>query len=51
MQIDLINVTARLLAVFVLVVALACIIMVWMAAMGHPAFHIPWVVPHEATAH
>jgi hypothetical protein len=51
MQIDLINVTTRLLAVLVLVVAIACIIMVWMAATGNPAFHIPWVVPHEAATH
>jgi hypothetical protein len=51
MQIDLINVTARLLALLVLVVALACIIMVWMAATGNPVFHIPWAVPHEAATH
>ena len=51
MQIDLIDVTVRLVALLVLVLAIACIIMIWMAATGHPAFHIPWVVPHEATTH
>jgi hypothetical protein len=31
-----------------LLLAVACIVMIWMAATGHPAFHIPWVEVHHA---
>jgi hypothetical protein len=47
MEIDVAGVMTRLVAVAVLLVAVACIIMIWMAATGHPAYHIPWVGGHE----
>jgi hypothetical protein len=48
MEIDVAGVMTRLVAVAVLLVAVACIVMIWMAATGHPVFHIPWVEGHEA---
>jgi hypothetical protein len=47
-QIDLVDVTAKLLALAILLLAVACIVMIWMAAAGQPAFHIPWVEVHHA---
>jgi hypothetical protein len=47
-QIDLVDVTTKLLALGILLLAVACIVMIWMAATGHPAFHIPWVEVHHA---
>ena len=47
MQIDVLDVTTRILAVVVLVTAVACVVMIWMAATGHPVFHIPWVETHH----
>ena len=49
MQLDVVDVMARLLALVILLAALSCIVMIWMAATGHPAFHIPWVEVHETT--
>jgi hypothetical protein len=49
MQLDLLDVMAKTLAVVILVVAVTFVIMIWMAALGHPAFHIPWVESHVAT--
>ena len=50
MQLDVVDVMARLLAVALVVAAVVCIVMIWMAATGHPAFHIPWVEVHHGEA-
>jgi hypothetical protein len=47
-QIDLVDVTTKLLALAILLLAVACIVMIWMAAVGQPVFHIPWVEVHHA---
>ena len=46
MQLDLLDVMAKTLAVVILVLAVTFVILIWMAALGHPAFHIPWVETH-----
>ena len=48
MQLDVVDVMAKTLAVVILVLAVTFVILIWMAALGHPAFHIPWVETHVA---
>ena len=48
MQLDVMDVLARVTAVAVLLIAVLFIIFIWAAATGAPMFHIPWVETHSA---
>jgi hypothetical protein len=48
MQLDVMDVAARVLAVVVLLLAVLFIVSIWAAATGNPLFHIPWVETHTA---
>jgi hypothetical protein len=49
MQLDVLDVLARVTAVAMLIIAALFIIFIWAAATGAPVFHIPWVETHSAT--
>ncbi len=48
MQLDVLDMLAGVVAVVILLIAAMFIIFIWSAAMGSPAFHIPWVETHGA---